>query len=105
MSNDSKQTFTPGPYRAVHNNYYWEIQSDLHGQIANTCPSNTIYIDGLRVPDSQSTEIAEANAHLFAAAHEMYDALKDIIGRNEIQHWFNLDQARAAIHKADGESA
>lgn len=34
------------------------------------------------------------------AAPDMLAALQEIIARNEIQHWFNLDQARAAVAKA-----
>lgn len=44
--------------------------------------------------------VAEANAGLIAAAPELLAALEEIVARNEIQHWFNLDQARAAIAKA-----
>lgn len=42
----------------------------------------------------------EANARLVAAGPELLAALEEIIARNEIQHWFNLDQARAAVAKA-----
>src|SRR5262245_38241740 len=44
----------------------------------------------------------EADARLIAAAPDMLAALQDIVKRNEIQHWFNLDLARAAIAKALG---
>ena len=30
----------------------------------------------------------------------LVDALQDIVARNEIQHWFNLDKARAALKLA-----
>ncbi len=40
------------------------------------------------------------NARLIAAAPDLLAALQEIIARNEIQHWFNLDQARAAVAKA-----
>lgn len=43
-----------------------------------------------------------ANARLIAAAPDMLAALQEIVARNEIQHWFNLDQARAAIARATG---
>jgi len=33
---------------------------------------------------------------------ELLAALEEIVSRNEIQQWFNLDQARAAIAKARG---
>jgi hypothetical protein len=39
---------------------------------------------------------------LSASNAQMLEALKDIVKRNEIQHWFNLDLARAAIAKAEG---
>lgn len=41
-----------------------------------------------------------ADARLIAAAPDMLAALKDIVDRNEIQHWFNVDNALAAIAKA-----
>lgn len=41
-----------------------------------------------------------ANARLIAAAPDLLEALQDIVARNEIQNWFNLDKARAAIAKA-----
>jgi hypothetical protein len=46
---------------------------------------------------------SDADARLIAAAPDLLEALKEIVQRNEIQHWFNLDQARAAIAKAEGE--
>lgn len=52
-----------------------------------------------------SHEQREANRRLIAAAPELLEALEEIVARNEIQHWFNLDQARFAIAKAKGESA
>jgi hypothetical protein len=35
-----------------------------------------------------------------SAAAELLAALCEIVKRNEIQHWFNLDQAKAAIEHA-----
>lgn len=35
------------------------------------------------------------------ANQEMLEALKEIVARNEIQHWFNLDQAKQAIERAE----
>lgn len=52
-----------------------------------------------------SDDEAKANARLIAAAPEMLDALLDIVRRNEIQNWFNVDKARAAIAKATGGAA
>lgn len=38
---------TPGPWRAVRNSVFWQIDSDTHGQIGDTCSSQFIFIDGL----------------------------------------------------------
>jgi hypothetical protein len=46
--------------------------------------------------------IAYDRNEIEAAAADMLAALQEIIERNEIQHWFNLDQARAAVAKAIG---
>jgi hypothetical protein len=57
------------------------------------------------VPTAWKTD-AEALAllRLLAAAPAMLEALEEIVQRNEIQHWFNLDQARAALRLArEGE--
>lgn len=46
-------------------------------------------------------EERDANTALFCAAPDLLDALKDIVSRNEIQSWFDLAQAKAAIAKAE----
>lgn len=89
--------YTKGPWRVVE---------------ANT--PGVLYIDG---PAQKLTIITSAidldfsdyvnrtsDAHLIAAAPCLLEALEDIIKRNEIQSWFNLDKARAAVAKAKGES-
>lgn len=48
----------------------------------------------------EGAAIQDANARLIAAAPEMLAALLDIVQRNEIQHWFDVSQAKAAIAKA-----
>jgi hypothetical protein len=50
-----------------------------------------------------SIEVSEANAHLIAAAPEMYDALKDAINGGFACPEPMLDRMRAAIAKANGE--
>jgi len=50
--------------------------------------------------DARTQEQINDWARIFAAAPDMLAALQDIVKRNEIQHWFNLDLARAAIAKA-----
>lgn len=53
--------------------------------------------DAMRV-DREVNAKRAAEREAFA---DMLAALKEIIARNEIQHWFNLDQARAAVSKAE----
>jgi hypothetical protein len=100
VDDDPPQVFTaaPGPY-AVHeyksdqpmkyrtgdNPMKWYYITDGEGYVINVDFDNP------------------ATAQLLAAAPEMLAALEDIAARNEIQHWFNLDKARAAIKQAKGE--
>ena len=72
---------TPGPWSYVRDSDYWEIKPTGIG-------------------GKDNYEGNEADYRLVAAAPELLAALEEIIARNEIQHWFNLDQARAAVAKA-----
>ena len=72
----------------------------------------TLYSETARGPGKHQlrsvcwmVRVTEADARLIAAAPDLLAALEDIIARNEIQHWFNLDQARAAVTKAQGTRA
>lgn len=85
---------TPGPWITGHNVYG-------HSRLAVMNPRNVIIAE---VTDWPNEDTTEANALLIAAAPELLEALEDIVARNEIQHWFNLDKARAAIAKARDES-
>ncbi len=53
--------------------------------------------------DEPAKEESHAIARLIAAAPDLLEALLDVVARNEIQNWFNLDKARAAIKKAVGK--
>lgn len=65
---------TPGPWWPVRNNHYWEIRSRAHGQIGDTCASETLYNEnGIEI---ESAGIPEANARLMAAAPTMLEALR-----------------------------
>lgn len=57
--------------------------------------------DWIAIPQNNDKRLA--NARLIAAAPEMLEALEEIVKRNEIQNWFNLDLARTAIAKAKGK--
>ncbi len=80
-----QEKHTPGKWRTGPVNYA-DIYSEETGELV--C---------LVVKDRPGTL---ADARLIAAAPELLAALREIVARNEIQHWFNLDQARAAISKA-----
>jgi hypothetical protein len=94
----SESKYTPGPWIASGDSKY--IDSD-DGWIAevNSWPTSPVK----QVPEG--SEKHQANARLIAAAPDLLDALLEIVARNEIQNWFNLDQARAAIAKAKGEQS
>ena len=71
MNNQAK--FTRGPYKAEFNGYFWEVVPENATalgpfSIGNVCPSD---------PDNPKGGLQEANAHLFAAAPEMYEALEE----------------------------
>lgn len=72
--------FTPGPWVASHNSHYWEFgqEGTIH-HLGDVCATG-VYEKGLGYgsePDDLPvfSGTAEANAHLIAAAPEMYEAL------------------------------
>lgn len=65
---------TPGPWRAVNNGRYWQIDSDAHGQIGDACASEFIYNSGVQLPADEAEPIAAANARLMAAAPALLEA-------------------------------
>ena len=82
----SESKHTPGPW------------------IVDAAPSRLPQVISQSAPHlAVADRIFNHNEHLIAAAPDLLAALEEIVARNEIQHWFNLDQARAAIAKAKGE--
>lgn len=99
--------FTPGPWRAFKNSSFWEIVSD-EGQIGDVCASDFLG-DGTQAPNP----VAASNAHLIAAAPELYAALEAYhfhFGPLEDNYMLHPDArncmklAIAALAKARGES-
>lgn len=100
---------TPGPWKAVKTSGSWEVRCDAH--------------DDLPIAQLWKTAAVgmshEANARLMAAAPTTLDALKALHDKtaelishlratDRLRPCFNLpalEQARAAIAKATGESA
>ena len=89
---------TPGPwitYETPHGDCIIGIGPDLEPFCDHSVAE--VYLD---ISTDETLDEAEANARLIAAAPELLAALVEIVSRNEVQSWFNLDQARAAIAKA-----
>lgn len=83
---------TPGPW--------------FYDELVQICEVDRPYMRVAFLPsDHERYASSKANGRLIAAAPDLLAALQEIIERNEIQHWFNLDQARAAVAKATGETA
>lgn len=53
--------------------------------------------------NGQVRDLLDELATLKRQRDMLLDALKEIAARNEIQSWFNLDQARAAIAAVEEE--
>lgn len=71
----NEATFTKGPWNCHRNTSYWEFGCDERGQLGDVCAS--AFTPEGRAPDAEET--MEANAHLIAAAPELYEALDGII--------------------------
>jgi hypothetical protein len=109
-------THTPGPWvvRYIEGGGYDTLSSAyriLHGPDEDNdrvCEVDTRdYDDRIEDEDThygvETSARAEANAHLIAAAPEMYAALKDAIDGGFACPEPMLDRMRAAIAKANGE--
>lgn len=109
MSNQNKATeeagkigHTPGPWRAVANESYWEVRaSEDFGSVADTCSSSA------SAPHyGRSWALGEANAHLIASSPDLYEACKQLLN---LAHWAGIieseaiDAGKAAISKAEGK--
>jgi hypothetical protein len=89
--------FTKGPWVKDYNGAHGHIKSTAEHPDMRT-PTVARY--DVAVITVSKEEEEEANGKLIAAAPDLLAALQEIIARNEIQHWFNLDQAKAAVAKA-----
>lgn len=107
MSNEMKK-HSPGPWIAVHNDSFWQIDSEAHREVGNACASDFIYLGD--VEDGCTSEFAEGNALLMAAAPELLEALESLLhaycdpGNEGSDHDEKVKAARAAIAKAQGTS-
>lgn len=96
----TERKWTPGPWFAVRNNAYWEINparkygdDDIPYTVGNVCASDPSDTKGRQEP----------NAHLIAAAPDLYDALE---AARDVLEALNIDTAaaNAALAKARGET-
>lgn len=88
--------WTPGPWRVGTHHQILSTGGD------NRCAGIVSYNSWMGI------EEAEANAHLIAAAPDMYAALEQLVNTaaSYQPHFYNeLKQARAALAKARGETA
>jgi hypothetical protein len=101
--------FTPGP---------WEAAISMAGIIAVFAGKHSNHILAtVRDPYGEDKSVADANAHLIAAAPDMYAALQDCLEHCEKEggpdvefirddnsgHMLNVEMIRAALRKARGE--
>ena len=91
---------------------YWECACDknyIHAYTDKHCPRCDVW--SVNAPDARADEVAEANAHLIAAAPDMYEALEYslvyLAGRMRGAENGNIDRAlhliRKAVRKARGQ--
>jgi hypothetical protein len=86
--------FTPGPYTTKPETPYVAAQ---------------VWADGMLIADvyGESRETRKANAQLFAASAEMYQALSDLLAWANISEgsrdYHLAESAKAALAKARGE--
>ena len=96
--------YTPAPWSANWNGYYYQIDSESDGQIGDVCAS--LFIDDKK-------DKGKTNARLIAAAPELLEALTFIVEQitNEknanhtleaYTHGVGIDMAKKAIAKANG---
>ena len=92
-------SFTPGPWTAVKRIHPYDMDLwDVSGPSGEMLAGGTIYHEG------------PANAHLIAAAPELYGALELLIKWGAVSeesepYWPEIERAaRAALAKARGES-
>jgi len=77
-----------------------EPYADILIQSANGIHVAKLYQDDAPCHDYNAEQ--RRMARLFTAAPELLAACEDILARNEIQNWFNVDKCRAAVSMAKG---
>jgi hypothetical protein len=92
------RAFTPGPWKAFYKRKYdeWHVAMPYGGGSSMLCP---LASDGIEAPDPSQRE---ANAHLIAAAPELYEAL-DAICSEFAQNHPLIVKGSAALAKARGQ--
>src|SRR5690625_1372419 len=107
MSGETK--WTPGPWRANRNSSFWEIEPESRDRGINGIPytvGDVCSTDPGRPDDGKQ----EANAHLIAAAPDLYEALEEargtiqaLIDEGYTGHIDQRGRIDAALAKARGE--
>lgn len=115
-------SFTPGPWEYIASNEHHgpyvacNFGGDICDCYAMSNPSSlSVRNGGDSKPIHSQHEMADANAHLIAAAPDLLEALKDIVGMSSafasatsgqpFTHQaacYVIDKARVAIAKAEG---
>lgn len=108
----SETKFTKGPWIFVEENI-GKLSHDayhlLHGQPGDGGWEKPLYIAvgcSMGIERELGAGVAEANAHLIAAAPELYEALDEMVERLERNGWSgaDIDKANAALARARGAS-
>ena len=101
MSESGKEKFTPGPWEGGY--------GLLDGGYLGIWKSGSETVVARISPTDRETDEYKANAHLIAAAPDMYAVLTEL--EESVDYWSEydvpigiIDQIRAAISKARGES-
>lgn len=90
MNTNNQTAFTPGPWHATY--------FTGHPFTYKVVPSHMAARSSFGMDDFPSHDEAEANAHLIAAAPEMYKALKNVWERVEFKNY--PDEMRQLVENA-----
>jgi len=94
----SETKFTKGPWRAE---VYSEDECEVVPQAVINYGELMLY-DGNRAGNGECCKMTAANAHLIAAAPELYEALAELVRIHKTSH-VTWDDAELALAKARGE--